>query len=168
MTDSEAILCPEKNEVHEKKSKIIFVCTGNTCRSPMAAALFNHLYSDSPFTASSAGLCADGSPIAENALEALMERGVLPTPDNDYVRHTSRMLDEDTVRSADLIVGMTSSHSMSILMMYPMYASKIAVMPTDISDPYGGSIEEYRRCLSEIESALKIAFAKEKDDGNAD
>ncbi len=168
MSEFEAVLCPEKSGNAKNKSSLIFVCTGNTCRSPMAAALFNHLYPDSDFAATSAGLLADGSPISKNASEALMERGVLPTPGNNYIAHISRALDEDAVNEADLIVGITSSHAMSILMKYPAHASKITVMPMDISDPYGGDMDRYRECLSDIERALASAFASEEGTGNAD
>ena len=62
---------------------LLFVCTGNTCRSPMAAAMFNFLFPERNAFAVSAGLCADGSPISENAKEALRRRGVPCTVENN-------------------------------------------------------------------------------------
>ncbi len=164
MSDFETTLCEEKEEESLAKKKLVFVCTGNTCRSPMAAALYNHLFSDSGYTASSAGLYADGSPISEKAVSALMERGVLPTPSNDYRCHVSRNLDERIIREADLIVGITGSHAMEIMFRYPSYASKIAVMSEDIPDPYGGDVRVYRTCLEMIERSLTSSFGSNTEE----
>ena len=168
MSDFKAVLCEEKAECAESKKKLVFVCTGNTCRSPMAAALYNHLFENGEFAASSAGLYADGSPISEKAADALMERGVLPTPSNDYRRHVSRNLDEKIVSEADLIVGISGSHAMEIMLRYPAYASKIAVLSEDVPDPYGGDASVYRACLDMLERILNASFggsAAKEDDG---
>ena len=158
MTESKIMLCPEKTDTDSKKT-LLFVCTGNTCRSPMAAALFNHIYTDSQYHAVSAGLAANGEPISENALRVLMERGVLPTSENDYTSHVSRTVDRDILAESDLVVGITSSHAMNLMFAVPEFASKISVMPHDISDPFGGDVEVYRKTLADIESALREAFA---------
>ncbi|MBR6807926.1 MAG: low molecular weight protein arginine phosphatase [Clostridia bacterium] len=168
MTENELLLCPDKTDDNKKKL-LLFVCTGNTCRSPMAAALFNHIFTDSEYFAASAGLYADGSPISPNAAEALMERGVLPTPHNDYRRHVSRRLDEKLLDEADTVVAITERHAMEIIFRYPAYASRVVVMSEDIPDPYGGSMEVYRECLSKIEAVLRDSFeaapSKESENG---
>ena len=164
MAENEVMLCPALKDLDTKKT-ILFVCTGNTCRSPMAAALFNHLFKDSPYLASSAGLYADGSPISENALAALMEKGVLPTQNNDYRNHISRQLDEKLVNEAGMIVGITGSHAMEIIFRYPASASKVAVMPEDVPDPYGGGIDVYRECLNKMEELLKVSFRENTSEG---
>ena len=88
-----------------------------------------------------------------------MERGVLPTPSNDYRHHVSRNLDEKIMSEADLAVAITGSHAMELMFRYPSYASKIAVMSEDIPDPYGGDDDVYRKCLEKIESVLTASFS---------
>ena len=135
----------------DTKKKIVFVCTGNTCRSPMAEVVFNFDYADSGYVAESAGLMADGSPMSENSIEALFDDGY-------RVRglHPSRSLTRDIMEGADIVVGISSSHAMQIIMNYPEYAEKIYSMPFDIKDPYGGSLSIYKACLADIKKALAI------------
>lgn len=160
MTENEILLCPDKADTEGKKT-ILFVCTGNTCRSPMAAALFNHLYQSSPYIATSAGLAAYGEPISENALRVLMERGVLPTPSNDYRFHVSRTVNRQILSDVDIVVGISSSHAMNLMFAFPEFASKITVMSRDISDPFGGDVAVYKKTLEDIESALREAFVED-------
>lgn len=143
-----------------KESKnVLFVCTGNTCRSPMCAALFNAFFKESTsLCADSCGLCADGSPISGNAVQALIRRGIKSEGINDYISHVSKPVTEDLIQNAELVVGMTNHHAMELMFRYPAYASKICVMPRDITDPYGGDLTMYERCLEDIESALAEAF----------
>lgn len=135
----------------ETKKKIVFVCTGNTCRSPMAEVVFNFDYADSGYIAESAGLAADGSPISENALDALFDEGYRVKG-----QHPSRMLTKAIIEAADIVVGISASHAMQIIMSHPEYAEKIYSMPFDITDPYGGSLETYKACLFDIKKALAI------------
>ena len=62
--------------------------------------------------------------------------------------------------SAWLVVCMTGSHMIGLLMAYPQYASKITVMPDEISDPYGGDLEAYKKCLEQIRDAMAKLFVK--------
>jgi len=160
MTETTMTPVPELETIKpesEQKDTILFVCTGNTCRSPMCAALFNALFADR-LRADSCGLAADGSPISQNAVTALIHRGIKAEPDNDYLAHRSKPVSEELVKKASLVVGMTNRHAMELMFRYPAYASKIHVMPKDISDPYGGDLTVYETCLSEIEAALRDAF----------
>ncbi len=148
------------------KETVLFVCTGNTCRSPMCAALFNDRFAGLTRHAVSAGLYADGSGISENAVRALENAGVRCTDGNDYVHHVSRNVTEEMVAEAEAVVGVTSSHAMQLMMKFPAYASKIAVLPTEISDPFGGDLARYEACLGDIDRALRAAFGFEEAKGD--
>jgi len=139
----------------------LFVCTGNTCRSPIAAALFNELYRQRG-VAVSAGLCADGSPISANAVAVLKERGIKSSGTNNYESHISRQLTKEAVENAKLVICLTGNHAMSIISVLPEYAEKICVLG-EISDPFGQGIEAYRKCLTEIEQALNNMFGEDND-----
>lgn len=140
-----------------QRDTVLFVCTGNTCRSPMAAALYNEARGEGDPVAFSAGLFAEeGAPISENALEALREGGVVPCPENDYTKHRARCVSEDMMKAARTVFAISSSHAMQLLMRFPQYAEKIAVLPMDVADPYGGSMDVYRACLSQLRFCVAL------------
>lgn len=172
------ILVPELEKSHEATSGeryICFVCTGNTCRSPMAAAVFNDmsiapeicsacdmekLLNAKNIRALSAGLSAFGEPISKNAAEALKEAGIPSTPKNCYESHISESIELDTVKKCELVVGISSSHAMRLMAMFPQFASKITCMPEDIPDPWGGSLEDYKECLEKISAGVKKIYER--------
>jgi glycine hydroxymethyltransferase len=140
---------------------ILFVCTGNICRSPMAEGLFRHLTArmDGRYRAISAGVAAvDGMPPSTHAVQALRELGI------DISRQRSRALTAQLIREADLIFGMTHGHANAVTLMYPDAADKTLVLrefdetledfDKDIADPIGGSFSVYLRCRDEIEQGI--------------
>ena len=141
-----------------RKERILFVCTGNTCRSPMAAALYNARYAGDISHAFSAGLAADGSGIAPNAAAALENAGIRSTPDNPYKTHISHSVTRADLDHAAHIVAMTGAHAMELLFRYPAYATKLTVMAEEIPDPYGGDLREYEACLTAIDNAFRKMY----------
>lgn len=149
--------------------KILFVCTGNTCRSPMAAALFNHMAALEPsgfeFTGVSAGLAAPCSaPASENAIFAVKEY-----PGCDLSAHRSRSVSHSDIKEAFLVLTMEPWHRQELLSRFPDAHQKVFTLkeyshgvPGGIRDPYGGSLEEYTRCAQEIAQAIEGLIKKLK------
>ncbi|HPT85667.1 MAG TPA: low molecular weight protein arginine phosphatase [Bacillota bacterium] len=147
-----------------KPMRVLFVCTGNTCRSPMAAAVLNAL-GGGRYAAQSAGLVAKpGIPISPYAVRALEEAGIVSTPSNNYKAHKSRTVTEQMIAEADRVIGMTESHMLLLMREYPQHAAKISVMKRDIADPYGGTLEDYKKCLAEITDSLRQTFPLEREE----
>lgn len=130
--------------------KIIFVCTGNTCRSPMAMAVLNKKLAEKNivgWTSDSAGLACAGGKISSNSARALEKIGIIL---NDY---QSKQLDFDMIDSAELLVVMTEGHK-SALLLTGLPEEKIRVLGAGISDPYGGDLAVYQNCLKKIEKGI--------------
>lgn len=141
--------------------RVCFVCTGNTCRSPMAAAVTNHLCAGH-VNAVSCGLYPDvGSPISPGAVTALKNAGIPCTENNNYENHTAREATNTLLSSCDRIYGMSDRHTMLLLMEFPVLATRIYSLPQEISDPWNGSQETYDRCLAKITGCIKEIFSVE-------
>lgn len=124
--------------------KIVFVCTGNTCRSPMAEAYLKSKKSTG-FDIISRGLAADGSPASDHSVSVMAELGL------DLKDHTSSQLNYMDTESADIIVCMSSSHAD---LLEALGIDKLKIHVLGISDPYGLGIEDYRKCRDEIIAAI--------------
>ena len=135
---------------------ILFVCTGNTCRSPMAAAMINALHHPQ-YYAESAGLDAfpqDG--MSHGALEALRFVGTPVDVRNPYPEHRSRKIKEEYMEKATLVVGMTATHAEMLRRIFPSYKEKIISFPKDISDPYGKDITTYLTAMVAIRHGISL------------
>ena len=122
--------------------RVLFVCTGNTCRSPMAAALATSLFPT--WEVRSAGLAADvGAPMSPHAQAALAARGL------DGSAHRSTQVTPEMVEWADRVLVMTEAHRRRLP---GDHVSLLAA--TDVVDPYGGSLADYERCLAALDKAL--------------
>ncbi len=132
--------------------RILYVCTGNTCRSPMAQGLTNKYAKEHglDISAISAGIFAEENlGISENANKVLHKEGI------DMSYHKARQITEGDIENASVIICMTRQHALAVVSIYPQSASKIHVIGKGgISDPYGGNEEMYRLCMESIKQYI--------------
>lgn len=153
---------------------IALVCTGNTCRSPMAEAILNgklkarfpsKFQSDrfAPIVACSAGVAASsGDPASAGAIAAMKSFGL------DLRDHQSQPANPSLLDRADLILTMTANHRQNLLSRWPHLASKtfgLAPDQMDVSDPFGGPVEVYEACAKKIDQYLD-AWVQKLDEEN--
>jgi len=147
---------------------VLFVCTGNTCRSPMAEAIFRRMAAERlgcppdeverhGVVVTSAGLAAwGGGRASDAAVEAAAELG------GDLSNHASQPLSESLVRQADVILTMTAAHRDAIISQFPESGGRVAMLSPerrDVIDPIGGTLDTYRRCARQIEGHLEARMA---------
>lgn len=135
---------------------IVFVCTGNTCRSPMAEGFAKHYLipkQDSNSVTSRGLMVASGSVVSPNSVLAMKEYGI------DISSHIPTALCQNDIADADIVLTMTSSHCNFIKTAFPQYSDIIFslseyVNTNDISDPYGQDLDVYMSCAAEIQEAV--------------
>jgi tRNA threonylcarbamoyl adenosine modification protein (Sua5/YciO/YrdC/YwlC family) len=142
----------------------VLVCTGNTCRSPMAEAMLKRRIADRlkcgiadlddrGIVVMSAGLSAPpGSRAAAEAIQTMRDRQL------DLAQHESQPLSERIVRFADLILAMTRGHREAILDAWPDAEPRVHLISRgrgDVPDPIGGPLDLYRRCAEQLDSFLQ-------------
>ena len=134
---------------------ILFICSGNTCRSAMAAAIMDKLATERnlDIRIESAGLFAfEGEGASENAVETLKKYDI------DLSYHRSKAVTADLINQSDLILTMTAAHKDALI---PFASDKTFTLTEyvgaagDISDPYGGGLETYEKTAEELYELLE-------------
>lgn len=152
------------NDNGEIGMNIYFVCTGNTCRSPMAEAILKDK-SLPDIQVKSAGIYAlEGGGMSENARTVLIEEKI-------NHEHVSRQVNEQDIEWADLILTMTGAHKEAILRTYNQaggktYTLKEYVTPyssQDVFDPFGGDISIYKQTYQELKRLIEEFEAKHRE-----
>jgi protein-tyrosine-phosphatase len=158
---------PELDRVKEGSgdhlARILFVCTGNICRSPAAQYLLKRRLEHEgldDWEVESAGTWAlEGRPISAHMASLLAQRGI------DASAHRSREINERMIEEADLVLVMTRNHAEALGLELPEQADKVYLLSEmasdqryDIQDPYGGSLSDYRICVEELERLIQDGF----------
>ena len=147
--------------------KVLFVCTGNICRSPMAEGLFKYFSASRPeISCQSAGIIAyDGFPASPYAVTVAQKRGV------DLSHHLSKLLDRELLENSDYVFVMTEEHVQALTETFPEYMYKVFLLKQfssegdgwsnpNVEDPIGGTEQEYERCYLELEESIKKVLEK--------
>lgn len=154
----------------DKKVVLLFICSGNTCRSVMAEGLFTKMWKESGEKEAlavvySAGMeTVDGLAATEEALQVLREEGV------DLALHRSRSITSALVKEADYIFTMTQRQKETLLQRFPAALKKSWLLSEfaglgekrEIPDPFGQGVKQYRLAAKEIEKAIQKIIKKLK------
>jgi protein-tyrosine-phosphatase len=152
----------------EDKFKLLIVCTGNTCRSPLAEGIAKKIVSEkgiNSFYISSAGIgTADGLPATDYAIEAAKHWDI------DIQGHRSTVLTAQLALESDLILAMAPEHAERIISLDKKLKDKTYLMKgfpalysrgqARVDDPIGGSLEQYNQTFLELDEILRKIFPK--------
>ena len=144
---------------------ILFVCTANQCRSPMAEGLMRRKLEREgragEIRAASAGVDAlDGCRATENSIQAMAARGI------DISGHRSRATTDKILQDAALILTMERAHANVLQALFPAHAERVhllaqmAGLESDVADPVGSPLEDYRRTAQEIENLIELGYRR--------
>ncbi|MDP4084248.1 MAG: low molecular weight protein arginine phosphatase [Bacillota bacterium] len=141
--------------------RVLFVCTGNTCRSPMAEAILKSKNVEGVEVRSAGIFASNGNDASGHAKEILTENKM----NHD---HQSSSLTESEIKWATIILTMTSAHKEAIILKFPNASQKTFTLKEftgesenlDVSDPYGGDIHVYRRTFKELGDLIDKALKK--------
>lgn len=141
------------------KMRVMFVCTGNTCRSAMAEAIFKEIMDDDVYVCSSGTSAESGRGPSPNTVEVCNNHGI------DITKHKATYFKDSDIEDMDVVLTATESHKEKIKIYYKdlnIYTIKefCEEYPLDINDPYGGSLEVYDACFEEIDRVLNKIKSK--------